>query len=84
MCGLALDLARSFFGGMSFLTFNVVGTNLVKSALRFRICGLASMIEAVGLDDGGLDGTLVLSCGRPLNIGGAPGRRPLKNIAVRI
>lgn len=77
MCGV-LGLAASFLTGASFFTFKVVGTNLVRSALKLRICGLASIIGAVGLEEAGLLGELVLACGLAPIKDGAPGRRPEK------
>ena len=43
-------MSASFLGGgASFFSLSAVGTNRVRSALKLRICGLASIMDAVAL-----------------------------------
>ena len=80
--GVALaDLSTSFLGGgASFFSFSVVGTNRVRSALKLRICGLASMMVALfGAlpdEDVAAEPEEEEEAGLPAIPEGAPGRSP--------
>ena len=51
MCGVEGLTWCGLFWATSFFSFRVVGTKRVRSALKLRICGLASIVAAIALPD---------------------------------